>query len=65
MNDRLYGQTSYNSSRFNAFKLKLEHHVKLFLVEIKTAIWKDNAEHVMRPAKVISASFVTVSYAHS
>jgi hypothetical protein len=64
MNDPLYGQISYNSSLSNAFKLKLGHDVQLFLVEMKAATGKEIAEHVMRPAKVIPASLVTVSYAH-
>jgi hypothetical protein len=64
MNDRLSGQISYNSSLSNAFKLKLGHDVKLFLVEMKAATGKDIAEHVIRPVKVIPASLVPVSYAH-
>jgi hypothetical protein len=64
MNDPLYGQISYNSSLSNAFKLKLGHDVQLFLVEMKAATGKEIAEHVMRLAKVIPASLVTVSYAH-
>jgi len=64
MNDPLYGQISYNSSLSNAFKLKLGHNVNVFLVEMKAATGKDNAEHVMRPAKVIPASLVPVKYAH-
>ena len=64
MNDPVYGQISYNSSLSNTFKLKLGHTVKLFLVEMKAATGKEIAEHVMRPAKVIPASLVTVSYAH-
>ena len=64
MNDPLYGQISYNSSLSNAFKLKLGHDVQLFLVEMKAATGKEIAKHVMRPAKVIPASLVTVSYAH-
>jgi hypothetical protein len=64
MNDPLYGQISYNSSLSNAFKLKLGHDVQLFLIEMKAATGKEIAEHVMRPAKVIPASLVTVSYAH-
>jgi len=63
MNDRLSGQISYNSSLSNAFKLKLGHDVKLFLVEMKAATGKDIAEHVIRPVKVIPASLVPVSYA--
>jgi hypothetical protein len=64
MNDPLYDQISYNSSLSNAFKLKLGHNVNVFLVEMKAATGKDNAEHVMRPAKVIPASLVPVKYAH-
>ena len=64
MNDPLYGQISYNSSLSNAFKLKLGHNVQLFLIEMKAATGKEIAEHVMRPAKVIPASLVTVSYAN-
>jgi len=63
MNDRLSGQISYNSSLSNAFKLKLGHDVKRFLVEMKAATGKDIAEHVIRPVKVIPASLVPVSYA--
>jgi len=37
MNVPLNGQISYNSSLSNAFKLKLEHDVQLFLVEMKAA----------------------------
>jgi len=63
MNDRLSGQISYNSSFSNAFKLKLGHDVKLFLVEMKAATGKDIAEHIIRPVKVIPASLFPVSYA--
>jgi len=63
MNDRLYGQISYNSSISNAFRLKLGHNLKLFLVEMKAATGKDMAEHVIRPAKVIPASIIKVNYA--
>jgi len=63
MNDPLYSQISYNSSLSNAFKLKLGHNVNPFLVEMKAATGNDIAEHVMRPAKVIPASLVLVSYA--
>jgi len=64
MNDPLYGQIQYNCSLGNAFKLKLGHNVRLFLVEIMAAPGKDTVEHIMRPAKVIPASPVTVSYAY-
>jgi hypothetical protein len=65
MNDPLYDQISYNSSLSNAFRLKLGHIVSQFLVEMKAATGMDIAEHVMRPAKVIPASLVPVSHAHS
>ena len=61
MNDPLHGQISYNSSLSNAFKLKLGHDVKLFLVDMKAATGNDIAEHVLSPAKGISARLVTVS----
>jgi hypothetical protein len=64
MNDPLCGQISYISSLSNAFKLKLGYNVNLFLVETKAVTGKENAEHVLRMAKVISASLVLVSYAH-
>jgi len=43
MNDPLYGNISFNSSLSNAFMLKLEHNVKLFLVEMKSATGKNIA----------------------
>jgi hypothetical protein len=64
MNDPPYGQTSYNSSHSNAFKLKLGHDVQLFLIEMKAATRKDIAKHVMRPGKVIPTSLVMVCYAN-
>jgi hypothetical protein len=63
MNDPLYGQILYNSSRSNVFKLKLGHDVKLFFLDMDEATGKDIAEHVMRPAKVIPTSHITVSCA--
>jgi len=65
MNDPLYRLISYNSSLSNDFKLKLRHYMPLLLIEMKAATGKNIAKHVMRPAKVIPASLVTVSYAHS
>jgi len=62
MNDHLYGSIWYNIPLCNAFKLKLGHNLKLFLVQIKAATGKDIAEHLIRLAKVIPASLVTVSY---
>ena len=64
MNDPLYGQIPYNSSLSDTFKLKLGHDVQQCLVEMEAATGKDIAEHVMRTAKIIPASLVTVSYAH-
>jgi len=59
MNDRLYGQITFNSSLSNASKLKLGHNFKLFLVEMRAATGNDIAEHVIRPAKWIPALLVT------
>jgi hypothetical protein len=56
--DPIYGQISYNCCLSNAFKLKLGHDPKIFLVEMKRATGKEIAEHVIRPAKVIPASRV-------
>jgi len=64
MNDPPYGQISYNSSLSNAFKLKLGHNVKLFLVEMQAATRKAIAEQVMRPAMVTPTSLFMVSNAH-
>jgi len=64
MNDPPYGQISYNSPLSNALKLKLGNNVNRFLVEMKTVTGKEIAEHIMRPAKVIPASLVPVSYPH-
>jgi hypothetical protein len=61
MNDRLSGQISYTSSISNAFKLKLGHDVKLFLVQMMAVTGKEIAEHVISPVKVIHASLVQVS----
>jgi hypothetical protein len=62
MNDPLSGQISYNSSLSNAFKLKLGHNVKQFLVDMKPVPGKDIAKYVMKAAKVIPATLVTVSH---
>jgi hypothetical protein len=51
--DLIYGQISYNCGLSNTFKLKLEHDLKIFWVEMKPATGKDIAEHLIRPAKVI------------
>ena len=63
-NDPPYGQILFNSSLSSTFKLKLGYNVKLFLVEMKAVTRMDIAKHVMRLAKVIPASLITVSYAH-
>jgi len=60
MIDPVYGQILYNSCLSNAFQLKLEQDCQLVLVEMKTATRKGSVEQVIRPAKVIPASFVTV-----
>jgi len=63
MNDCLYGQISYNSSLSDAVQLKLGHNLKLFLIEMKAATGKDNAEYVIGPAKEMPTSLVPISYA--
>jgi hypothetical protein len=63
LNDPLYDQISYNSPLSKAFKLKLGHNVKVFLIEMKAATGKNIAEHIIKPAKVIPASLDTASYA--
>jgi len=62
MNVPLYGQILNNSCLSTTFKAKLGHHLIQFLLEMKTEIGKDNAEHVIRWAKVILASLLMVSY---
>jgi len=53
IDDPIYGLISYNCCLSNAFKLKLGHNVKIFVVEMKRATGKEIAEHVNRPTKVI------------
>jgi len=53
INDPIYGQISYNCCLSNAFKLKLGHNVKIFVVEMMRATGKETAEHIIRPTKVI------------
>jgi hypothetical protein len=64
MNDPIYGQISYSSSLSNALELKLGFNVNRLLVKMKAATGKDNAEHVIRPATVIPAIHLPISYAH-
>jgi hypothetical protein len=63
INDHLSSHILFNSSISNAFKLKPGHHVKLFLVEMKSGTGKDIAEHVIKPVKVFPRSCVPVRYA--
>ena len=58
INDPIYGQISYNCCLSNAFKLKLGHNVKIFVVEMMGATGKEIAEHVIRLTKVIRTSRV-------
>jgi len=57
--DPIYGQILYNCCLSKAFKLKLGHNPKIFLVEIKREPEKEIAEHVIRPTKVILTSRVS------
>jgi hypothetical protein len=63
INDSVYQQISSHSSHSNAFKLRLQYNLKLMLVEMKAATWKNIAEYSIRPAKMIPASHVMVHYA--
>jgi len=63
MNDPSHWQISSNSSLSNALKFKLWHDFNLFLAEMKAVTGKDIVEHIMRPAKVIPATLVKVTYA--
>jgi len=62
MNYPLYCQLAYHISISNDIKLKQEHTAKLFWVDMKGTRGKDIAGHINRPAKVIPASLVSVSY---
>ena len=53
INDPIYGQISYNCCLSNAFKLKVGHNMKIFVVEMMKVTRKEIAEHVIRPTKVI------------
>jgi hypothetical protein len=61
MNDRLYGQISYNCSLSNAFKLKLGHNLNPLVVEMKAATAKDITEHIVGPVRRIPACLDPVS----
>ena len=56
INDPIYDQISYNCCLSNAFKLKLGHNVKIFVVEMMGETGKEIAEQVIRPTKVIRTS---------
>ena len=53
INDPIYRQISYNCCLSNAFKLKVGHNVKIFVVEIMRETGKETAEHIIRPTKII------------
>jgi len=53
INNLIYGQISYNCCLSNAFKLKLEYNVKIFVAEMMRATGKETAKYVIRPTKVI------------
>ena len=58
INNPIYGQILYNCCLSNAFKSKLGHNVKLFVVEMMRATGKENAEHGIGPANIIPGSHV-------
>jgi len=64
INDRQYSLISYNISLSNAIQLELGYDVQQFLVEMKAATGNATAEHIMRPAKVITTGLVIVTYTH-
>ena len=53
INNPIYGQILYNCCLSNAFKLKLGHNVKIFVVDMMRVTVKEIAEHIIRPTKVI------------
>jgi len=53
INDPIYDQILYNCCLWNAFKLKLQYNVMIFLVEMMRATGKEIAEHVFMLTKVI------------
>jgi len=60
MNDPVHGQISYNGCLSNAIKLQLGHNLQQFLAELKEATGKDIVENVIRLAKAIPASLITL-----
>jgi hypothetical protein len=62
MNYPLYRQLAYHISVSNDFKLKHRHTPKQFRVEMKGTRGKNTAAHLNRPAEVIPASLVWLSY---
>jgi len=56
--DPISGQILYNCCLSEAFKLKLGHNPKMFLVETNRATQKDIAGHVISLTNVIPASCV-------
>jgi len=58
INDPIYGQISYNCCLSNAFKLKLGHNVKIFVVEMMRVTGKETAERVIRPTKIIALALL-------
>jgi len=56
--DPIYGQISYNCCLPNAFMLKLGHNPKIFLVKPTWATEQQIAQHIIRPATIITASHI-------
>ena len=54
---------SYNCYSSTAFKLELGQNLRIFFVEMRIAQGKESAEHVIRPAKVITTSCIKARYA--
>jgi len=51
--DPVCGLISYSCCFSNALKLKLGHNPKICFVDMQRATWKEIAEQIIRPAKVI------------
>ena len=64
IDDPIYGQISYNSCLLNAYKLKVGHNVKIFVVEMMRATGKEITEHVIRPTNVNLLAVLRLEMSH-
>lgn len=63
MNDPINGQNLYNCCIPNFFKLIQGHNLKISFVAMTVITGQDDGEYILRPIKVISASYVAARYA--